>query len=31
MLQKWSNAQADTRRQHKQEFMELKAKIAAEQ
>jgi hypothetical protein len=31
MQQKWSNAQADTRRQHKQEFMELKAKIAAGQ
>lgn len=31
MQQKWSHAQPDTRRQHRQEFMELKTKIAAGQ
>jgi hypothetical protein len=31
MQEKWGHAQADTRRQHRQEFMELKARIAAEQ
>jgi hypothetical protein len=29
MQQKWGNAQPETRRQHRQEFLELKARIAA--